>query len=66
MFTPRGRKDDGSEWLVVKFQDNSISLDIPRGGVVLESGWKISPMAHPGVRIFSPCEYQVVIDALTW
>ena len=49
-FAHRAVKDGGFE-LEVEFQEpqNSISLDIPKGGKVLESGWKITPMAHPGV-----------------
>lgn len=33
----------------VEFQDAEISLDIKKGGEILDSGWKITPMAHPGV-----------------
>ena len=48
-------KDGGFE-LEVEFQEPeySISLDIPRGGQVLESGWKLTPMTHPGVSHFLP------------
>ena len=37
--------------LEVEFQkpQNSISLPIPKGGKVLESGWKITPMTDPVV-----------------
>lgn len=64
-FAHRIVKDGGIE-LEVEFQEpeNSISLDIPRGGQVLESGWKITPITHPGVsylNILAPlCTQHVV------
>lgn len=49
-YAGRPLSDDDSE-LEIEFQEpqNRISLDIPKGGKVLESGWKITPMSHPGV-----------------
>ena len=49
-YAGRALSDDDFE-LEIEFQEpqNSISLDIPKGGKVLKSGWKITPMAHPGV-----------------
>ena len=51
--------DDDLE-LEIEFQEpqNSISLDLPKGGPDLESGWKITPMTPPGVSwscILAPC-----------
>ena len=37
---------------VVVFEGDMISLDIPKGGVVLESGWGITPATYPGVSLF--------------
>ena len=56
-FAHGGQKDGSSEWLAVEFQggDNKISLDIQKGGQVLESGWKITPMFDPGVSILVVC-----------
>ena len=36
--------------LPVKFESNSISLQLPSGGVVLEDGWKIIPLFKPEVE----------------
>ena len=51
-------KDGGFE-LEVEFQDpqNSISLDIKKDGQVVNNGWRITPISHPGVSwscIFTP------------
>ena len=34
------------------FEGDMISLDIPKEGVVLESGWGITPATYPGVSLF--------------
>ena len=34
------------------FEGNMISLDIPKEGVVLVSGWGITPATYPGVSLF--------------
>ena len=33
----------------VMFEEEQITLDIPKEGLVLESGWTITPHTHPGV-----------------
>ena len=33
----------------VMFEDDQITLDIPKEGLVLESGWTITPHTYPGV-----------------
>ena len=33
------------------FEDKEITLDIPKEGVVFESGWTITPHTHPGVSL---------------
>ena len=35
----------------VMFQDRKITLDIPEEGVTLTTGWMITPLTHPGVRL---------------
>ena len=32
--------------------EGEITLDIPKEGLVLESGWSITPHTHPGVSLF--------------
>ena len=34
---------------LVTFEQEVISLNIPRAGIVLDSGWSICPMTHPAV-----------------
>ena len=36
--------------LPVKFESNSISLQLPTEGVILEDGWKIIPLFKPEVK----------------
>ena len=36
----------------VVFEAEGIALDIPMDGVVLESGWTITPHTYPGVSLF--------------
>ena len=36
----------------VLFDQSKITLDIPADGVVLESGWSITPLATSEVRLF--------------
>ena len=31
------------------FEEEQITLDIPEEGIMLESGWTITPLTHPGV-----------------
>ena len=38
----------------VMFEEEQITLDIPEEGLVLESGWTITPHTYPGVSL---CEY---------
>ena len=38
----------------VMFEEEQITLDIPKKGLVLESGWTITPHTYPGVSL---CEY---------
>ena len=33
----------------VMFEEERITLDIPEDGIVLESGWSITPLTYPGV-----------------
>ena len=33
----------------VIFEEEQITLDIPKEGLLLESGWTITPHTHPGV-----------------
>ena len=33
----------------VMFEKEQITLDIPKEGLLLESGWTITPHTHPGV-----------------
>ena len=33
----------------VMFEEEQITLDIPEEGIVLESGWTITPHTYPGV-----------------
>ena len=35
--------------LVVMFEGEQITLDIPMEGIVLENGWTITPQTYPGV-----------------
>jgi len=35
----------------VTFKEENISLDIPKEGTVLESGWTITPHTYPGVSL---------------
>ena len=35
----------------VMFQDRKITLDIPEEGITLTTGWMITPLTHPGVRL---------------
>ena len=35
----------------VMFEDRKITLDIPRDGINLCTGWMITPLTHPGVRL---------------
>ena len=32
------------------FEGENITLDIPKEGILLESGWTITPHTHPGVN----------------
>jgi len=33
----------------VMFEEEQITLDIPEEGIVLDSGWTITPHTYPGV-----------------
>ena len=33
------------------FEEEQITLDIPKKGLVLESGWTITPHTYPGVSL---------------
>ena len=35
----------------VIFEEEQITLDIPKEGIVLDSGWTITPHTYPGVSI---------------
>ena len=35
----------------VMFEEEQITLDIPKEGIVLDSGWTITPHTYPGVSI---------------
>jgi len=35
------------------FEGENITLDIPKEGLLLESGWTITPHAHPRVNLSS-------------
>ena len=35
----------------VIFEEEQITLDIPKGGILLENGWTITPYAYPGVSL---------------
>ena len=35
----------------VMFERERITLDIPKEGIVLESGWTITPHTYPGVSL---------------
>ena len=35
----------------VIFEEEKITLDIPEEGIVLDSGWSITPHTHPGVSL---------------
>ena len=35
----------------VMFEEEQITLDIPKKGLVLESGWTITPHTYPGVSL---------------
>ena len=35
----------------VMFEEEQITLNIPEEGIVLESGWTITPHTYPGVRL---------------
>ena len=49
----------------VMFERERITLDIPKEGVVLESGWTITPHTYPGVSllILSVCQYELAYRA---
>jgi len=34
----------------VMFAGKEITLDIPRVGITLDTGWTVTPLVHPGVR----------------
>lgn len=36
----------------IAFEEEQITLDIPKGGVMLESGWSIIPCTHPMVSSY--------------
>ena len=38
----------------VIFEEEQITLNIPKEGIVLGSGWTIIPHAHPGVSLYVP------------
>lgn len=38
----------------VVFEEEQITLNIPKEGIVLGSGWTITPHAHPGVSLCVP------------
>ena len=40
--------------LVVEFESHEIELDIPREGITLDEGWKITPLIAPVVRTCLP------------
>jgi len=33
------------------FEEEDITLNIPKEGLALESGWTITPLTHPGVSL---------------
>lgn len=35
----------------VMFEDRKITLDIPEEGITLSTGWMITPLTHPAVRM---------------
>ena len=37
-------------YLPVEFESDSISLEVPSEGVILENGWRIVPLFSPVVR----------------
>ena len=41
----------------VMFEEEQITLDIPKKGLVLESGWTITPHTYPGVSF---CAYAII------
>ena len=47
----------------VMFEEEQITLDIPEEGLVLESGWTITPHTYPGVSL---CEYTTTYYAKTF
>ena len=44
----------------VIFEGEQITLDIPKEGIALESGWTITPFTFPGVSKLSLVYRQVV------
>ena len=40
----------------VAFKENKIELNIPKGGLDLEGGWKIHPLAAPIVSASTHCK----------
>lgn len=47
---------DGPDQEVI-FEGEEITLDIPKEGILLENGWKITPYAHPGVSLYIFCNH---------
>ena len=39
------------------FEEEQITLDIPEEGVMLESGWTITPHTYPGVSLDYTVKY---------
>ena len=46
----------------VIFEEEQITLDIPKEGLLLESGWTITPHTYPGVSL---CECAIIYFAKT-
>ena len=45
----------------VMFEDRKITLDIPEDGISLGTGWMITPLTHPGVRLhLNPSTYSLL------
>jgi len=43
------------------FEGENITLDIPKEGLVLESGWTITPHTHPGVKLARKLQFKQLL-----
>ena len=50
LYCPRDKGVRGPEQ-TIEFESNQIKLDIPKEGIELKDGWKVTPILNPVVSI---------------